>query len=117
MKDSLARSAYLDAVLDAYLHLPDTPSRSRPPDHRLARQLYTRQIPLPTVQQALLLATARRYLRSPDAPPLQPIRSLYYFLPVIEELLQTPLPNGYDLYLKRKLAALKLPLPSTNVGY
>lgn len=107
MTQTLAARSYTSAVLAGYLELPDTPSRSRLNDRLLAGQLYQRQIPLQTVQHAFLLATARRHLRLPDAPPLQPIRSLYYFLPLIEELLQAPLPNGYDLYLKRKLATLK----------
>lgn len=106
MTELLNRRSYVGAVLASYLELPDTPSRTRPPDRALAGQLYDRQIPFQTVQQAFLLATARRRFRSPDAPSLQPIRSLHYFGPVIEELLHTPLPQGYSQYLKRKLAAL-----------
>ena len=105
MSDLWQRRAYVQAVLAAYLKLPDTPTRSRPPDRRLAGQLYDRNIPLPTVKDALLLASARRVLRSQDAHPLAPVRSLYYFLPVIEELLETPLPKGYSRYLQRKIAA------------
>ena len=93
---SLQRRAYVQAVLAAYLGLPDTPPRSRPPDRRLAGQLHDRKIPLPTVIDALLLAAARRVLRSQDAHPLASVRSLYYFVPVIEELLETPLPKGYS---------------------
>ena len=48
-------------------------------------------IPLTTVETAFLLASVRRAARRPDAIPLGPIRSLHYFLPVIEELLHTPL--------------------------
>ena len=108
---SLQRRAYVQAVLAAYLGLPDTPPRSRPPDRRLAGQLHDRKIPLPTVIDALLLAAARRVLRSQDAHPLASVRSLYYFVPVIEELLETPLPKGYSRYLQRKIAAL-----STDCG-
>ena len=104
MKESLQRRSYLAAVLASYLELPDTPSRSRPPDRALAARLYHRNIPIETVEQAFLLAATRRRFRPPETPPLQPIRSLHYFLPVVEELLRTPLPKGYELYLKRKLA-------------
>ena len=31
--------------------------------------------------------------------------SVYYFVPLIEELLETPLPKGYSRYLERKIAA------------
>ena len=101
----MQRRAYVQAVLDAYLELPDTPPRSRPPDRRLAGQFHDRNIPLPTVRDALLLASARRLLRPKEAPRLVSVRSLYYFVPVIEELLETPLPKGYSRYLQRKIAA------------
>ena len=51
------------------------------------------------------LASARRVPRSQDAHPLASVRSLYYFVPVIEELLEIPLPKGYTRYLERKIAA------------
>ncbi len=49
-------------------------------DRQLARDLCRRGVPLRTVRVALLLATARRTLRS--GPPLPPVRTLHYFLPV-----------------------------------
>ena len=106
MSDSSQGRAYVQAVLAAYLKLPDTPTRSRPPDRRLASQFHDRNIPLHTVKDALLLASARRVLRSQEAPRLVSVRSLYYFVPVIEELLETPLPKGYSRYLESKIAAL-----------
>ena len=107
MSGSLQRRAYVQAVLAAYLKLPDTPPLSRPSDRRLAGQFHDRNIPLPTVTDALLLASARRLLRPLHAPPLALVRSLYYFVPVIEELLETPLPKGYSHYLKRKVTAFE----------
>jgi hypothetical protein len=95
---------YVRAVLAAYVALADTPARPRPADRALAAQLYDREIPLPIVRDALILAHARRTLRPPEAPLLPPVRSLYYFLPVIEELLVKPLPNMYIDYLKQKLS-------------
>ncbi len=57
------------------------------------------------VVAAILLATARRLLRSPEATKLGPIRSLHYFAPVIEEVRSNPLSESYLEYLRRKLAA------------
>jgi hypothetical protein len=94
---------YLQAVLETYVLLPQTPARPRPLDRRLALQLHQRGVPLQVVQSALWLAAARRAMRPPDAPPLAPIRSLYYFLPVIEEVLENPLPTDYICYLQSKL--------------
>jgi len=48
-------------------------------------------VSLRVIQEALLLATVRRCLRAPDAAPLAPVRSLHYFIPVIEEIMATPL--------------------------
>jgi hypothetical protein len=72
----------------------------------LAQQLRHQKTPLETVESAFLLAIARRSSRDPALPPLQPIRSLHYFLPVIEELLATEVSPTYLQYLRRKLAPL-----------
>jgi len=96
---------YRQALLDLYLRLPDTPCRLSRHDLRLVQQLWERQIPLTTVEAAFLLASVRRTARRPDAVPLGPIRSLHYFLPVIEELLHAPLRHGdtYLAYLRRRV--------------
>ena len=114
MTEAFQRSAYVQAVLAAYLDLPETPFRSRPPDRVFAARLHERRVPLETVKHAMLLAAARRLLCPPDAPRLSPIRSLYYFSPVIEELIEKPLPDGYVDYLKRKLSPF--PKGSTEPG-
>jgi len=96
---------YRQMLLDLYLRLPDTPRRLSRHDLRLAQQLWERQISLTTVEAAFLLASLRRAARRPDAIPLTPVRSLHYFLPVIEELLHTPLRYGeaYLTYLRRQV--------------
>jgi hypothetical protein len=91
---------YRQTLIDLYLRLPDTPRRPSRFDLRLVRQLWERQIPLTTAETAFLLASSRRAVRHPDAMPLGPIRSLHYFLPVIEELLATPVPQSYLAYLR-----------------
>ena len=96
----MTTSPYARAVLRLYLELPDTPARPRPHDRRLAQQLNDQGVALALVETALLLASARRNARSPSATPLGPIRSLSYFLPVIEELLRLPPPEGYLAYLR-----------------
>lgn len=102
MKD--APNLYVTTVLDLYLGLPETPSRVNRTDRKLALDLYQRGVPRSNIEAALLLASVRRICRQPDAHPLGPIRSLHYFLPVIEEIIHHPLPNGYLHYLRHKLA-------------
>jgi hypothetical protein len=98
-----AGRVYLEAVLDRYLWLPGTPTRASRADRRLARELYEHGVPLVVVQGALLLGVARRTFRPADASPLPPIRTLHYFLRVIEELQESPLPPDYLQYLEGKL--------------
>jgi hypothetical protein len=99
-------AAFIETVLQLYLSLPATPTRCGRSDRDLARHLFQRNIPLPLIEAACCLACARRLGRPPDLPPLAPIRSLHYFLPVIEELLTAePLPS-YLAYCKLKLRAL-----------
>jgi hypothetical protein len=97
---------YLSAVLNLYLELSETPSRAGPHDRKSAAELHARGIKLATVESALLLASLRRLSRSPDIPPLSPIRSLAYFFPVIQELLDNPIPDDYLEYLRRKVRIL-----------
>lgn len=101
--DPASNSAtYVIAVLNLYGELPDTPPRTNPQDQRQARSWFDRGVPLPVVEAALLLASLRR-IRPPGATPLPRIRSLAYFQPVIEELLENPVPEGYVQYLRVKL--------------
>lgn len=99
------QSHYLETVLALYRKLPDTPHRHSRSDRHLALQLYQQQLPLSLIENAFLLAAARRLLRDPAYPPLNPIRSLHYFLPLIQELLHQPPSPAYFDYLRRKLAA------------
>jgi hypothetical protein len=99
-------TTYRQAILDIYLRLPDTPRHISRCDLSLVNQLWERNVSLDTLEMALLLATARRAQRPPDAMPLGPVRSLHYYIPVIEELIQTPLSQGqaYLDYLRRKVS-------------
>jgi hypothetical protein len=63
-------------------------------------------VPLVVVENALLLASARRLLRPDDAAPLETIRSLYYFRAVIDEVMHSTMSEDYFRYLRRKLGAI-----------
>ena len=100
----MTRQHYIRAVLALYCGLPHTAAR-RPSqnDRRLAAELFERNISWTCIQTAFYLAIGRRAYRDPQYPPLQPIRSLAYFLPVIDELLLDPPDPDYLLYLKATL--------------
>ena len=73
----------------------------------MALDLYQRGIPLNTVENALVLAAVRRLIRPADAPPLTTVRSLAYFLPVIEEVFETEVGEEYFQYARQKLQRLR----------
>ena len=100
---------YVAAVLTQYADLPDTPLRPSLTDQALARKLHHDAVPLSLVESALLLASLRRLARASDLQPLPKVRSLAYFLPVVAELQQQPLPIGYLAYLRLKLQKLSQP--------
>ena len=94
---------YVRQVLDAYRKTPGTMGTVRRPDRLLAAQLHQRGVPLATVENALVLAAARRLIRATDAAPLGTIRSLAYFLPVIDEVLSLHVNPDYFRYLRQKV--------------
>ena len=102
-------------IIATYLRLPDTPTRARHQDHLLASQLHQRGVPMAIIEAAFLLATTRRINRPPEAEPLAPIRSLRYFLPVIEELLRRPPAASYLTYLRATVHRL-LVRPAIDKG-
>ncbi len=102
----LDRTEYTRSVIRMYLSLPETPQRAARSDWILANQLFDRRIEVETVRHALLLATVRRLGRPPEMPRLALIRSLHYFLPVVDELREQPLPAGYPEDLERKIEFL-----------
>lgn len=96
-------SQYIEKLLNLYVGLPETPQRTSRIDRELAYQLYKKKVPLETVEAAFLLASARRIYRDGGQPRLGPIRSLHYFLPVIEEVIANQLPPNYVKYLRNKV--------------
>lgn len=104
-----ADSGYVDAVVAAYSAMPGTPGRASRQDRRLARSLEEQAIPLDIVLAAIVIGTARRTLRSAAKPPLPPVRTLAYFIGVVEELLADPPDPDYVAYLRAKLASARPP--------
>jgi hypothetical protein len=96
---------YIASVLNAYLNLPETPAKASYNDRQTAAMLHARSIPLFAVESALLIASMRRLGRSSSLPPLSPIRSLAYFLPVIQEILDNPISDDYLQFLRMKISS------------
>jgi hypothetical protein len=94
---------YVRRLLDAYRPTPGTCGVVRRPDRVMAAQLHQRGVPLEAVENAFVLAAARRLIRPAGAAPLGTIRSLAYFSPVIEEVLQLQVSQEYFQHLRHKL--------------
>jgi len=99
----MERHEYIRRLLEAYRATPGTCGPVRRPDRLLAAQLYQRSVPLEAVENAFVLAAARRMIRPAGAAPLGAIRSLAYFSPVIEEVLQLQVGQEYFQHLRHKL--------------
>ena len=106
MDQGCSREEYIRQVLEAYRKTPGTMGTVRRPDRMLAAQLYQRGVAVSVIENAFVLAAARRLIRPADAPPLGTIRSLAYFLPVIEEVLERRVSPDYFQHLRHKLQRL-----------
>ena len=104
MENDLSQEEYMRHVLEAYRKTPGTTGMVRRADRLLAAQLYHRGLSLRVIENALVLAATRRLIRPSDAPPLGTIRSLAYFMPVVEEVLELRVTPDYFDYLRHKLA-------------
>lgn len=109
MNADFGQEEYIRQVLEAYRNTPGTTGTVRRADRLLAAQLYRRGLSAEVIENALLLAAARRLTRPDDAPPLGAVRSLAYFLPVIEEVLQLRIGPDYFQYLRHKIARMASP--------
>jgi hypothetical protein len=108
MDNSCGQEEYVRQVLEAYRRTPGTMGTVRRADRLLAAQLYQRGLSVSVIENALVLAATRRLIRPAGAPPLGAIRSLAYFLPVIEEVLESRVGLDYFEYLRHKLARIAL---------
>ena len=103
MDDGRGQEEYIRQILEAYRKTPTTAGTVRRPDRMLAAQLYQRGLSVSVIENAFVLAATRRLVRPADAPPLGTIRSLAYFLPVIEEVLGMRVSPEYFQHVRRKL--------------
>jgi len=104
VEDPPTQEEYVQRVLAAYRSTPGTAGTTRRPDRLLAAQLYERGVPLIVIENALVLAAARRLMRPMESPPLNTVRSLAYFLPVINEVSSLRVSPEYFQHLRQKIA-------------
>jgi hypothetical protein len=72
----------------------------RTTDDATARRLHARGIPLSAIHDALVLGALRKYRSWLEGGAIATLR---YFEPIVEEVVNKPLPAGYDQHLRDKL--------------
>lgn len=97
--DDVDRATYVETVLDHYVTAADTPTAARPSDRNLADAFYRRRVPLTDVIHAIRLCMLRRHKRDPALDTLEPICSLAYMRPLVEQLQRTPHDPSYVEYV------------------
>ena len=105
---------FVHEVLELYLTIPDTPNRFSAHDCHIAKVWFDQGVSILQIQQAMLLAQIRRGYRRSTDPPLNPIRSLHYFAPILQELQRQPMDEKYFSYLQLKLKHLTKTKPDLN---
>ena len=99
--DNIGQNDYVRQVLNAYCQTPTTAGRANRQDRILATRFYERHIPLDVIENAFVLGAVRRLYRDLDNPPLSPVRSLYYFCGLIDEVLDLKThPQTRSAYLR-----------------
>lgn len=76
-------------------------------DERIAADLHHRGISLEQVARAILLGCARKYVSMINAKVSMPITSLQYFSDVIEEIMESAIPDSYWEPLRSKVARME----------
>lgn len=99
----ITKKDYVRRILEAYRRTPGTTGVVRRNDRLLAADLYDRGVSVLIVENALVLAASRRLFRPPDAAALQPIRSLHYLIPVIDEVRHLHVSQDYFRYLRFRI--------------
>jgi hypothetical protein len=101
--DVACEDGFVEAVLDTYVSLPQTPDGAETEDRRFASELYRQGYELYNVEAALLLGSIRRIFSSRLS--FQPtMRSLKEFTCYIEELRDERLELEYVRYLRHLLS-------------
>jgi hypothetical protein len=99
----MSDAAFVVGVIELYRRFAGGHIRPRRADRELAAAWHSAGFPLDMIETAMLLALARRLARPPNDVPLQPIRSLHYFIPVLDEVASRPLADHYVAYLRRQV--------------
>jgi hypothetical protein len=99
---------YVAAIRESFLALECTTGKFGGGDIRKAMEFERADVPLETLQDALMTGACRKFISWLDGRISAPIGSLAYFEDIILEMDDHPLPPGYREYLNMKVKQLAL---------
>ena len=94
------KTRFLQAVRETLLSIACGPGKFTGSDARTASQMQADGVPLAVVQDAILLGACRKYASWLNGGSAKPIGTLRYFEPIVAELRQQQLPDGYREHLQ-----------------
>ena len=100
------QQVYVNSVRENFLRIGCTSGHFGASDMVLALKMYQRGIPLTVIEDAILMGACRKYISWLEGQALEPIQSFSYFLSLIDEIQEKPLPPGYSEHLRRKVKQL-----------
>jgi len=101
--ESIEESGFVEEVRSRLLKYPIVRSSFGAADEKLARELFCKGVSLAQLDRALLLGLSRKYVSSLNSVGTNPIYSLSYFLPLLDEVAQTETSERYWEYLRTRL--------------
>ncbi len=102
--ESLDQKAYVESVREWFLSLGCGSGKFGAAEEAAARDMRERSIPLPVIEEAMLMGACRKYSSWFGGQALEPIRTLGYFESIVAEIREKPLPPGYADYLRKKVS-------------
>jgi hypothetical protein len=94
-ESSSEEAAYLKEIEKFYSSRPVVRFTLSEADRCLARKWFRQSIDLGYIEQAILLGCGRKYVSWLNGQNGEPIGSLYYFDPILQEVLSQPLSKDY----------------------
>ena len=93
-----AQKLYVEALEQMLLTRLCISCRYSSSDRQLAAQWFQQEVPLDDIDQAIHLGCGRKYVSWLNGGQGQPIGSLHYFTPVLEEVAASPLSDAYRAF-------------------
>ena len=100
-------TAYLKAIEQFYIARPGVRFSFSEADRSLARKWFLQSMALSSVEQAITIGCGRKYVSWLNGQNGEPIGSLYYFDPILQEVLKQDLSHDYCNFNRQQVDRLE----------